>query len=95
MPTESQSASLASTLVARFLRTHNYTQTLNAFLQEAGLPADAGQLRGKDDAPNWTIESVLEEKKAFDQSVNFERYSENDKDKDVWSVPGLYPRFPH
>ncbi|PWY95694.1 hypothetical protein BO94DRAFT_506878 [Aspergillus sclerotioniger CBS 115572] len=87
MPTESQSASLASTLVARFLRTHNYTQTLNAFLQEAGLPADAGQLRGKDNAPSWTIESVLEEKKAFDQSVNFERYGENDEDKDVWSVP--------
>ncbi|PYI00959.1 hypothetical protein BO78DRAFT_473628 [Aspergillus sclerotiicarbonarius CBS 121057] len=86
MPTESQSPSLASTLVARFLRAHNYTQTLNAFLQEAGLPADAGQ-RGKDNAPTWTIESVLEEKKAFDQSVNFERYGENDKDKDVWSVP--------
>lgn len=90
MPPSSQNIPLASTLVARFLRTNNYTQTLKAFLQEAGLPSDAGEQRGKDDTSNWTIENVLEEKKAFDQSKNFERYGDNDKDKDVWTVPGLY-----
>ncbi|PWY86983.1 hypothetical protein BO70DRAFT_287916 [Aspergillus heteromorphus CBS 117.55] len=87
MPTESQEASLASILVARFLRTHNYTQTLDAFLREAGLPANAGQLRDKDEGNVWTIEGVLEEKKAFDQSVNFERYGEDEKEKGIWSVP--------
>lgn len=90
MPPPSQNIPLASTLVARFLRTNNYTQTLKAFLQEAGLPSDAGEQRGKDNTSNWTIENVLEEKKAFDQSKNFERYGDNDKDKDVWSVPGMY-----
>lgn len=90
MPPSSQNIPLASTLVARFLRTNNYTQTLKAFLQEAGLPSDAGEQRGKDDTSNWTIENVLEEKKAFDQSKNFERYGDNDKEKDVWTVPGLY-----
>lgn len=93
MPPPSQNIPLASTLVARFLRTNNYTQTLKAFLQEAGLPSDAGEQGGKDDATNWTIENVIEEKKAFDQSKNFERYGDNDKDKDVWTVPGLYNTF--
>ncbi|RDK46224.1 hypothetical protein M752DRAFT_323970 [Aspergillus phoenicis ATCC 13157] len=87
MPPPSQNIPLASTLVARFLRTNNYTQTLKAFLQEAGLPSDAGEQSGKDDATNWTIENLIEEKKAYDQSKNFERYGDNDKDKDVWTVP--------
>ncbi|PYH50027.1 uncharacterized protein BP01DRAFT_388150 [Aspergillus saccharolyticus JOP 1030-1] len=86
MPLEARSSSLASELVARFLRTHNYTETLDVFLREAGLPATAGQSRrGEDDS--WTIEGVLAEKRAFDKSVNFERYNESDKEKDFWSEP--------
>lgn len=90
MASESQTASLASTLVARFLRSNNYTQTLDTFIREAGLSADAGQTTsGKDNGGNnWTIEGVLEEKKTFDTSVNFERYGGDEQDKDVWSVPG-------
>lgn len=85
MATASQSASLASTIVARFLRSNNYTDTLNTFIREAGLSTDVGQTDSGDD---WTIEGVLEEKKAFDKSINFERYNEDEK-KDVWTVPGM------
>ncbi|KAJ5718907.1 uncharacterized protein N7483_009989 [Penicillium malachiteum] len=67
-PTPSIDA-LASAIVAQFLRTNNYTETLQAFLREAGLP------------------SLLEEKKAFDHSANFERYGEDTKDDDMWTVP--------
>lgn len=90
MDSESKTASLASTLVARFLRSNNYTQTLDTFIREAGLAADAGQISGKegDRDNNWTIEGVLEEKKTFDTSINFERYGEDKQDKDVWSEPG-------
>lgn len=89
MASEFQTASLASTLVARFLRSNNYTQTLDTFIREAGLSADAGQTSGKDDRDNnWTIEGVLEEKKTFDTSINFERYGGDEQDKDMWSVPG-------
>lgn len=84
MDSESKTASLASTLVARFLRSNNYTQTLDTFIREAGLSAAAGQTSEN----NWTIEGVLEEKKTFDTSINFERYGEDKQDKDVWSVPG-------
>lgn len=86
MPPTSSSPPLASILVARFLRTNGYRETLDAFIREAGLPPDVGQTSDKD--PNWTIEAVLQEKKTFDQSVNFERYGEDEKDKNVWSLPG-------
>ena len=82
----SSSTSLAGILVARFLRSNNYTETLHAFIREAGLPKDVGQASDKD--PDWTIEGVLQEKKTFDQSVNFERY--HDEKQDVWSEPGEY-----
>jgi hypothetical protein len=78
---------LASVLVARFLRSNNYTETLNVFIREAGLPADAGQPGGKTDNSEWTIEGVLEEKQVFDESVKFERYGQNEE-KNVWTVPG-------
>ncbi|KJK62102.1 hypothetical protein P875_00086353 [Aspergillus parasiticus SU-1] len=84
MAPTSQSPPLASILVARFLRTNNYAETLNAFIREAGLPVDAGQVTGNEEN-NWTIESVLEEKKAFDQTQHFERYGQSEKDE--WSVP--------
>ncbi|KAE8411792.1 hypothetical protein BDV36DRAFT_301517 [Aspergillus pseudocaelatus] len=85
MPPTSQSPPLASILVARFLRTNNYAETLNSFIREAGLPADAGQVTDNQEGTNWTIESVLEEKKAFDQTLGFERYGEDENDE--WSVP--------
>lgn len=86
MPPPSQSPSLASILVARFLRTNNYNDTLAAFIREAGLPVDAGQVGGKDD---WTIEGVLEEKKVFDETVRFERYGEDSESDGLWSTPGM------
>lgn len=86
MATTSQPASLASIIVARFLRSNNYNDTLDTFIREGGLSADVGQTDSG--SSNWTIEGVLEEKKAFDKSVNFERYNEDEK-KDVWTVPGM------
>ncbi|GFG03758.1 hypothetical protein IFM5058_01589 [Aspergillus udagawae] len=77
---------LASVLVARFLRSNNYTETLNVFIREAGLPADVGQPGGKTDNSEWTIEGVLEEKQVFDESVKFERYGQNEE-KNGWTVP--------
>ncbi|PLB45144.1 hypothetical protein P170DRAFT_391749 [Aspergillus steynii IBT 23096] len=89
MPTDTRDPSLASILVARFLRTNNYTQTLRAFIQEAGLPADAGHvgLKKNNDSSSWTIEGVIEEKQVYDQSVKFERYGDGEKDNDLWSTP--------
>lgn len=91
---QSQTPSLPSTLVARFLRTNNYTETLRAFIREAGLPNNVGQpssssSQNQHGESSWTIEGVLEEKKAFDKSVNFERYGADDKERDEWSVPGI------
>ncbi|KAK1139962.1 hypothetical protein N8T08_011039 [Aspergillus melleus] len=89
MPTDTRDPSLASILVARFLRTNNYTQTLRAFIQEAGLPADAGHvgLKKDNDSSSWTIEGVIEEKRVFDQSIKSERYGDGDKENDLWSTP--------
>lgn len=78
---------LVSALVARFLRTNNYAETLGAFIREASLAPDVGQSSG-DDTNNWTIQGLLEEKKTFDQSVNFERYGADGSEKGLWSVPG-------
>lgn len=78
---------LASAIVARFLRTNNYTETLQAFIREADLPVDAGQSSG-DDTQNLTVQRLLEEKRAFDHSANFERYGDETKGNDGWTVPG-------
>lgn len=78
---------LTSALVARFLRTNDFSETLQAFIREASLPPDVGQTSG-DDTINWTIQSLLEEKRAFDHSANFERYGKDSKETDLWSVPG-------
>ena len=88
--TAAQSASLAGALVARFLRSNNYTQTLDIFIREAGLSPDVGQTTGKDDSGDntWTIEGVLEEKKTYDKSINFERHGNEGKGNNAWSVPG-------
>ncbi|KAF2819874.1 WD40 repeat-like protein [Ophiobolus disseminans] len=71
----------AAELVARFLRSSGYDETLNSFILEAGLPSDVGS-----DATNpVTIETILEEKKAFDTSLIFEKLGLNDKDR-KWSA---------
>lgn len=44
-------------------------ETLDAFLSAAGLSPDAGSIKKGD----LTIESILEEKRAFDLSLGFEK----------------------
>ena len=78
---------LTVALVARFLRTNNYSTTLKALIHEAGLAPDVGQTSG-DDTNNWTIQGLLEEKKAYDHSANFERYGNENKEIALWSEPG-------
>jgi len=58
-------------------------QTLEAFLQEAGLSEDAGGITGPDD---WTIEKILEEKKQYDASLAFEK-KDNGRAEEGWSYP--------
>lgn len=78
---------LTSALVARFLRTNDYSDTLKAFINEADLASDVGQSSG-DDTNNLTIQGLLEEKKAYDHSVNLERYGKDSKETALWSEPG-------
>ncbi|KAJ5893291.1 hypothetical protein N7495_004982 [Penicillium taxi] len=77
---------LTSALVARYLRTNNYTETLQALIREAELEPDVGQSSG-DDTNGWTIQNLLEEKRAFDHSVNFERYGQSKEPDNLWSTP--------
>ncbi|CAI7636933.1 unnamed protein product [Penicillium palitans] len=77
---------LSSALVARFLRSHDYSDTLKAFLREADLAPDVGQSSG-DDTNNWSIQSLLEEKNTYDQTVNFERYGKDNQQSTLWSEP--------
>lgn len=77
---------LASTLVARFLYNNNYSDTLEAFIREAGLAPNVGQ--DSNDTGNWTIQSLIEEKKTYDQTVSFERYGNDKQHSDLWSQPG-------
>lgn len=54
------------------------------FLTEAGLSPDAGSIKTGD----FTIESILEEKKIFDLSLRFEKCgTEGDRG---WTLPGRY-----
>lgn len=82
---------LTSALVARFLRSHNYSDTLEAFIREADLAPDVGQ--DLDDTNNLTIQSLIEEKKTYDQTANFERYGENQQASTLWSEPGEFMAF--
>ncbi|KAJ6124621.1 hypothetical protein N7471_011938 [Penicillium samsonianum] len=77
---------LSSAIVARFLRNNDYSETLKAFLREADLAPDVGQTSG-DDTNNWTIQSLLEEKNTYDQTVNFERYGKGHQQSALWSEP--------
>lgn len=77
-----------SFLVARYLRSNNFPQSLEAFVQEAGLPKDAGSATG-DESDSWTIEKTLDEKSAFDKSLKFERAGDESEEGDLrWTVPG-------
>ncbi|CRG92469.1 hypothetical protein PISL3812_09530 [Talaromyces islandicus] len=82
---------LSSLLVARFLRSNNYTETLDAFIREAGLPSDAGETTEIElssepaGADQWTLEGIIQEKKRFDQSLTFERHDESTSAKDQWT----------
>ncbi|KAK4955668.1 hypothetical protein LTR10_006607 [Elasticomyces elasticus] len=77
-------------IVARFLKSSNYTETYDAFIAEAGLPADAGTVSKGD----LTIEQLLEEKKTFDLSRDFEKLGVEADDGKGWRTPGksLYQR---
>ncbi|KAK5048345.1 hypothetical protein LTR84_006015 [Exophiala bonariae] len=68
-------------IVARFLKANHYTETLAAFLEEAGLPEDAADTKPGD----WTIEQVLEEKKQYDSSLSFEK--KGDGQLTGWTQP--------
>lgn len=56
-------------------------QTLEAFLSEAGLPEDAATTNAGD----WTIETIIEEKRQFDTSLQFEKKS--NEENQGWSLP--------
>ncbi|KAJ5964871.1 uncharacterized protein N7479_004747 [Penicillium vulpinum] len=86
MPSSRTVDALSNAIVARFLRSHDYSDTLKAFLREADLASDVGQTSG-DDTNNWTIQSLLEEKNTFDQTVNFERYGNDHQQSTLWSEP--------
>ncbi|KAI4727961.1 WD40 repeat-like protein [Aureobasidium sp. EXF-10728] len=68
------SPSEAAIIVARFLKANSYDETLDAFIREAGLPPSAGSTNKGD----LTIEKILEEKRTFDMSLQFERLGTDD-----------------
>ncbi|OCK77637.1 hypothetical protein K432DRAFT_114919 [Lepidopterella palustris CBS 459.81] len=72
----------AAIIVARFLRTNGYNETLTVFLNEAGLPPDAGSTSKGD----FTIEQILQEKRQFDLSTNFEKLGVDGEEKG-WHLP--------
>lgn len=55
---------------------------MKSFLKEAGLPPDTGAGSNS----SVTIESILQEKKTFDLSLNFEKLGVEDG-KRIWTVP--------
>ncbi|KAK7556761.1 WD40-repeat-containing domain protein [Phyllosticta citricarpa] len=69
-------------LVARFLRANNFEKTLEAFLEEARLPQDAGSTAKGD----ISLEQILREKELFDLSLNFEKLGVEDESK-AWREP--------
>ncbi|KAF2815422.1 WD40 repeat-like protein [Mytilinidion resinicola] len=72
----------AAALVARYLRANDYRDTLTAFLNEAGLPPETGA----NATDGLTIEKILEEKKTYDLSVNFEKLGVGDEETG-WRQP--------
>ncbi|RMZ87621.1 hypothetical protein DV736_g5152, partial [Chaetothyriales sp. CBS 134916] len=88
---EMPSAATPAVVVARFLKANNYTQTLEAFLQEAGLSESSITL----DTNDWTIEKILDEKRQLDASQAYEKKpGGDDDDSNVgWTTPA--PTVPH
>ncbi|RMD39226.1 hypothetical protein DV735_g5908, partial [Chaetothyriales sp. CBS 134920] len=79
-------------VVARFLKANSYTQTLEAFLREAGLSQSSVSLNEDD----LTIEKILEEKRQLDASLAYEKKAGDDEDEDEaarWTTPA--PTVPH
>ncbi|CBX94461.1 hypothetical protein IAQ61_009692 [Plenodomus lingam] len=68
----------AAELIAHYLRTNGFTETLTSFVKEAGLPSDVGITADE----KVTIETILQEKKTFDLSLNFEKLGTNDADRE-------------
>jgi WD40 repeat protein len=56
-------------------------KTLESFVKESGLPPDVGSASND----SVTIETILQEKKAFDTSLNFEKLGLDDRDRG-WTV---------
>lgn len=79
MPAKDSSAAI----VARFLKSNNYIESYDAFISEAGLPPDAGTVSKGD----LTIEKLLEEKKTFDMSAQFEKLGTTDDAITGWTSP--------
>lgn len=79
MPAKDSSAAI----VARFLKSNNYIESYDAFIREAGLPPDAGTVSRGD----LTIEKLLEEKKTFDMSAQFEKLGTADDAVTGWTAP--------
>jgi hypothetical protein len=61
---------------------------LAAFIDEAGLPADTGAGDNK-----VTIEKILQEKKTFDLTLNFEKLGVDDRER-KWRSIGQYSVIP-
>ncbi|KAF2483891.1 WD40-repeat-containing domain protein [Neohortaea acidophila] len=76
-------ADSSALIVARFLKSNHYTNSYDAFINEAGLPASAGDV-GKGDL---TLETLLEEKKTFDVSVRYEKLGSEDGEGKGWARP--------
>ncbi|WPG98662.1 Hypothetical protein R9X50_00145500 [Acrodontium crateriforme] len=70
-------------IVARFLKSNNYNESYDAFIAEAGLPSDAGTVAKGD----LILETLLEEKKAFDLSSQFERLGMDEDEDRSWRQP--------
>jgi len=70
-------------MVARFLKANNYEQSYEAFVTESGLPPDVGTCSKGD----LTLETLLEEKRAFDLSVKFEKLGSEDESARGWREP--------
>ncbi|KAF2206657.1 hypothetical protein CERZMDRAFT_89147 [Cercospora zeae-maydis SCOH1-5] len=76
------SADSPALIVARYLKSNNYTQTYEAFIAEAGLPYDAGNVTKGD----LDLETLLDEKKNFDIAVKFEKLGVEDANTG-WKQP--------
>jgi hypothetical protein len=68
-------------IVARFLKSNNYNDTLETFLAEAGLDPEASTTNATD----WTLEQIIEEKAQFDASLTFEKTTKDPEQG--WHLP--------